>query len=174
MADRDVEFIGEMSGEAVKERVLEGMIDSPLFGAVFRQNAYRALLLPSLGQFRRTPFWLQRLRSKDLLAIAKSFPDFPIVLESYRDALEDYMDMPGLERILERVQSGAIEVKFVDSDVPSPIARSLEHNFIDFWMYQWDTPESGTRVADAQHRPGGAGAVVPKSQSGGIVEGRGY
>ena len=142
MANQSVEFIGEMSGETVKERVLEGMIDSPLFGAVFRQNAYRALLLPSLGQFRRTPFWLQRLRSKDLLAIAKSFPDFPIVLESYRDALEDYMDMPGLERVLERVQSGAIEVKFVESDVPSPVARSLEHNFIDFWMYQWDTPKA--------------------------------
>ena len=137
-----VEFIAEMLGEVVKERVLEGMIDSPLFGAVFRQNAYRALLLPSLGQFRRTPFWLQRLRSKDLLAIAKSLPDFPIVLESYRDALEDYMDMPGLERVLERVQSGAIEVKFVESDVPSPVARSLEHNFIDFWMYQWDTPKA--------------------------------
>ena len=137
-----VEFIGEMSIDVVKEYVLDGMIDSPLFGAVFRQNAYRALLLPSLGQFRRTPFWLQRLRSKDLLAIAKSFPDFPIVLESYRDALEDYMDMPGLERILGRVQTGAIEVKFVESDVPSPVARSLEHNFIDFWMYQWDTPKA--------------------------------
>ena len=138
----DVEFIGEMTSEAVKERVLDGMIDSPLFGAVFRQNAYRALLLPSLGQFRRTPFWLQRLRSKDLLAIAKSFPDFPIVLESYRDALEDYMDMPGLERILERIETGVLEVKFVTSDVPSPVARSLEHNFIDFWMYQWDTPKA--------------------------------
>ena len=138
----DVQFISEMSGEVVKEHVLEGMIDSPLFGAVFRQNAYRALLLPSLGQFRRTPFWLQRLRSKDLLAIAKSFPDFPIVLESYRDALEDYMDMPGLEGVLARVRSGEIEVKFVESDVPSPVARSLEHNFIDFWMYQWDTPKA--------------------------------
>ena len=138
----DVEFIGEMTREAVKEHVLDGIIDSPLFGAVFRQNAYRALLLPSLGQFRRTPFWLQRLRSKDLLAIAKKFPDFPIVLESYRDALEDYMDMPGLERILGRIETGAIDVKFVASDVPSPIARSLEHNFIDFWMYQWDTPKA--------------------------------
>ena len=138
----DFEFIREMSNDIAKEHILEGMIDSPLFGAVFRQNAYRALLLPSLGQFRRTPFWLQRLRSKDLLAIAKSFPDFPIVLESYRDALEDYMDMPGLERILEQIHSGEIEVKFVESDVPSPVARSLEHNFIDFWMYQWDTPKA--------------------------------
>ena len=136
------DFIGQMTPDEAKEHILDGMIDSPLFGAVFRQNAYRALLLPSPGHFRRTPFWLQRLRSKDLLAIAKSFPDFPIVLETYRDALEDYMDMPGLERILEGIQSGAIEVKHVDSDVPSPVARALDYNFIGFWMYQWDTPKA--------------------------------
>ncbi len=140
--DAPVEFIGEMTSQMAKEHVLEGMIDSPLFGAVFRQNAYRALLLPSLGQFRRTPFWLQRLRSKDLLAIAKSFSDFPIVLETYRDALEDFMDMPGLEHILDNVESGEIEVKYVHSDVPSPVARALDHNFINFWMYQWDTPKA--------------------------------
>lgn len=136
------DFIGEMTSEQTKDLILDGMIDSPLFGAVFRQNAYRALLLPSPGYFRRTPFWLQRLRSKDLLAIAKSFPDFPIVLESYRDALEDFMDMPGLERILDEVQSGEIEVKFVESDVPSPVARALDHGFEAIWMYSWDTPKA--------------------------------
>ena len=145
-----VDFIGEMTSAEAKENILEGMIDSPLFGAVFRQNAYRALLLPSPGHFRRTPFWLQRLRSKDLLAIAKSFPDFPIVLETYRDALEDFMDMPGLERILDGISSGAISVKFADSDVPSPVARGLEFNFTAFWMYQWDTPkaERGLQALD--------------------------
>ena len=140
--DAPVDFIGQMTPDEAKEHILDGMIDSPLFGAVFRQNAYRALLLPSPGQFRRTPFWLQRLRSKDLLAIAKSFPDFPIVLETYRDALEDYMDMPGLERILDKIQSGTIEVKYVQSDVPSPVARALDYNFVGFWMYQWDTPKA--------------------------------
>ncbi len=137
-----IEFIGEMTSDQAKEHILDGLIDSPLFGAVFRQNAYRAMLLPSPGQFRRTPFWLQRLRAKDLLAIAKSFPDFPIVLESYRDALEDFMDMPGLERVLDNIANGDIEVKHVASDVPSPVARALDYNFIGFWMYQWDTPKA--------------------------------
>ena len=136
------DFIGEMTSDQAKDLILDGMIDSPLFGAVFRQNAYRAMLLPSPGYFRRTPFWLQRLRSKDLLAIAKSFPDFPIVLESYRDALEDFMDMPGLERILDDVRSGEIEVKYVESDVPSPVARALDHGFEAIWMYSWDTPKA--------------------------------
>ena len=137
-----VDFIADMTSDEAKKTILDGMIDSPLFGAVFRQNAYRAMLLPSPGQFRRTPFWLQRLRSKDLLSIAKSFPDFPIVLETYRDALEDFMDMPGLERILNDVQSGEIELKFVESDVPSPVARALEFNFKAIWMYSWDTPKA--------------------------------
>ena len=144
------DFIGEMTSAEAKELILDGMIDSPLFGAVFRQNAYRALLLPGLGQFRRTPFWLQRMRSKDLLAIAKSFPEFPIVLESYRDALEDFMDMPGLERVLDDVQSGAIRIKYVESDVPSPVARALEFNFKADLMYQWDAPkaERGMQALD--------------------------
>ncbi len=144
------DFIRAMTSEDAKELILVGMIDSPLFGAVFRQNAYRALLLPGLGQFRRTPFWLQRLRSKDLLAIAKSLPDFPIVLETYRDALEDFMDMPGLGRILDDVQSGAISMRFVESDVPSPVARALEFNFNAHFMYQWDTPkaERGLQALD--------------------------
>ena len=61
----------------MKEHVLEGMIDSPLFGAVFRQNAYRALLLPSLGQFRRTPFWLQRSALEGPAGDREVVPGFP-------------------------------------------------------------------------------------------------
>ena len=145
-----VDFIGQMTSDEAKQHIIDGMIDSPLFGAVFRQNAYRALLLPSLGQFRRTPFWLQRLRSKDLLAIAKSFPDFPIVLETYRDALEDFMDMPGLACILDAIQAGEIAVRHVESDVPSPVARALSYNFEALWMYSWDTPkaERGLQTLD--------------------------
>ena len=140
--EMNADFIRDMTSAHAKKLILDGMIVSPLFGAVFRQNAHRALLLPRLGHFRRTPFWLQRMRSKDLLAIARSFADFPIVLETYRDALEDFMDMPGLEKILDKIQEGEIEVKYVESDIPSPVARALDHNFMDFWMYQWDTPKA--------------------------------
>ncbi|HMY11950.1 MAG TPA: hypothetical protein PKC74_10010, partial [Turneriella sp.] len=44
--------------------------DSAVFGAQFRQNAARALLLPG-QRGKRTPFWLQRLRAKDLLQIVR-------------------------------------------------------------------------------------------------------
>ena len=137
-----VEIVKEMTAAQIKERVLDGMIDSPLFGAVFRQNSARALLLPTPGHWRRTPFWLQRLRSKDLLSVARSFPDFPMVLESYRDALEDFMDMPGLEEVVDGIRAGEIEVVHVNSNTPSPVARALEFQFEAYWMYEWDMPKA--------------------------------
>lgn len=137
-----VDLVCGMTVDQVKELVMDGMIDSALFGAVFRQNASRALLLPSAGNWRRTPFWLQRLRSKDLLSIAKSFPDFPMVLESYRDTLEDFMDMPSLNKVIDRIQSGEIRVTHVESNSPSPVARALDFYFTGYWLYEWDIPKA--------------------------------
>ncbi len=172
-ATPSADCITDMTPAQAKEYILDGMIESPLFGAVFRQNANRALLLPSLGHFRRTPFWLQRLRSKDLLSIAKSFSDFPIILETYRDALEDFMDMPGLEQILESIQMGEIEVRHVESDVPSPVARALDFHFETFWMYQWDTPKAERdlqtlaidrdALAELFRKPEAAGLLRPEA-----------
>ena len=70
--------------------------ESALFGLRFRQNAGRALLLPRPDPAKRTPLYLQRLRAKDLLQVVRKFPDFPIVVETYRECLDDDLDLPRL------------------------------------------------------------------------------
>ena len=53
---------------------------SALFAARFRENAARALLLPRRRPGQRTPLWMQRQRSADLLAVASQLrlvPDHP-------------------------------------------------------------------------------------------------
>ena len=137
-----VSAITAMTSDVVKRHVLDGILDSPMFGATFRQNASRSLLMPSVGFGRRTPFWLQRLRSKDLLSVARGLPDFPVLLETYRDVMEDVMDLPGLVNLIDRIHGGDVKVVQTTSRVPSPAARSLEFRFIDHWMYQWDTPNA--------------------------------
>ena len=47
---------------------------SGFFGAKFRENAGRALLLPRGDFKKRLPLWLNRLRSKNLLAAVPSLP----------------------------------------------------------------------------------------------------
>ena len=73
---------------------------SALFGARFRENAARALLIPRAYPGKRTPLWQQRLKAQTLLEVARATRDFPIVLETYRECLRDVLDLPGLVELL--------------------------------------------------------------------------
>ena len=69
-------------------------------------NAARALLLPRGNPRRRMPLWLQRLKALDLLQAVQEFPSFPILVETYRDVLQDAFDMPALRDVLDRSRAG--------------------------------------------------------------------
>ncbi|MGC9523626.1 MAG: Lhr family helicase, partial [Anaerolineae bacterium] len=137
-----LDVIAEMGPAEARERILRELPDSAVFGAHFRQNAARALLLPGSGPGKRTPFWLQRLRARDLLQVVRRFEDFPIVAETYRDCLQDVLDLPHLEQVLVGIAEGEIEVVLVESVTPSPVAQSLLWDFVNTRMYEWDTPRA--------------------------------
>jgi ATP-dependent Lhr-like helicase len=144
-ADRDppLDLIRDMGPVEARERLLAELPDSAVFGAQFRMNAARALLLPAAkGRQKRTPFWLQRLRSKDLLAAARGFRDFPILAETYRDCLRDVLDLEHLEEVLRGIQDGQIEVITAETVVPSPVAAGLLYDLIAQYMYEWDQPKA--------------------------------
>jgi ATP-dependent Lhr-like helicase len=82
--------------EEVEDILLEHLADTSLYAARFREAAARALLLPRRRPGQRTPLWMQRRRAADLLAVAKQFGSFPVVLEAYREVLQDDFDLPGL------------------------------------------------------------------------------
>ena len=73
---------------------------SALFAARFRENAARALLLPRRRPGQRTPLWQLRQRAADLLAVASRYGSFPIILETYRECLQDVFDLPALREVL--------------------------------------------------------------------------
>ncbi|HEY8166137.1 MAG TPA: DEAD/DEAH box helicase, partial [Gemmatimonadaceae bacterium] len=136
-----------ISATEAQQLVMEEIGSTSLFGARFRMNAARALLLPRGNPRRRMPLWLQRLKALDLLETVKQFPSFPILVETYRDVLQDAFDMPGLQEVLARIESGAIKVHVVKTAVPSPFAASLQFGFVMDWMYGDDTPRAEQRAA---------------------------
>ena len=81
---------------------MDGLGGSAMFAAHFRENAARALLLPRRRPGQRTPLWMQRQRSADLLAVASRYGSFPIILETYREVLRDVFDLPALRELLDR------------------------------------------------------------------------
>jgi ATP-dependent helicase Lhr and Lhr-like helicase len=141
-ADPPLELVASLSAAEARERLLRSLADSAVFGAQFRMNAARSLLLPGNRPGRRTPFWLQRLRAKDLLQAVRRFPEFPLLAETYRDCLEDVMDLPHLEQVLEAIGRGDIKMTPVESAFPSAVAQGLMWSFTNIYLYEWDTPKA--------------------------------
>jgi ATP-dependent Lhr-like helicase len=139
-------LLGMSSAEA-SQLVMEEVGSTSLFGARFRMNAARALLLPRGNPRRRMPLWLQRLKSLDLLQTVSQFPSFPILVETYRDVLQDAFDMPGLQSVLDKIEAGQIRIHVVETQRPSPFAASLQFGFVMDWMYGDDTPRAEQRAA---------------------------
>ncbi len=122
--------------------------DSALFGLRFRQNAARALLMPRPDPSKRTPLWLQRLRAKDLLQVVRQFPDFPIVVETYRECLDDDLDVPGLRQFLDAIEAGQIRVVRHRGEIASPFASNLVFRFTGAYLYAGDEPRRADRQGE--------------------------
>jgi ATP-dependent Lhr-like helicase len=140
-------FMG-LTPESIEDRVLGELADSALFALRFRQNAARALLLPRGQAGRRAPLWLQRLRGRDLLQVARQHRDFPVVEETFRECLHDHLDVPRLRDLLADVRAGRVEVVTRRTDAPCPFAAGLLFAFTAAYMYQYDRVDSdGERTA---------------------------
>jgi ATP-dependent Lhr-like helicase len=137
----------DLSPVEAERRILEEVGGTSLFGARFRMNAARALLLPRGNPRRRMPLWLQRLKSLDLLQAVSAFPSFPVLVETYRDVLNDAFDLPGLRDVLTSIGDGQIAVHVVETEGPSPFAASLQFGFVMDWLYGDDTPRAEQRAA---------------------------
>jgi ATP-dependent Lhr-like helicase len=133
--------------EEVEQLVTAELGGSALFGARFRENAGRALLIPRAYPGRRTPLWQQRLKAQNLLEVAKRYSDFPILLETYRECLRDVLDVPGLEGLLRGLHSREISLVEVETPTASPFASSLLFDYVASYMYEGDTPTAERRAA---------------------------
>ncbi len=129
MDDPPLDVFRGLTSEVAFDLIRSELADSALFGLRFRQNAGRALLMPRPDPGKRTPLWLQRLRAKDLLQAVRKFPDFPIVVETYRECLDEDLDLPRLRTFLDDVASGTIRVATKSGNVPSPFASELIFRF---------------------------------------------
>ncbi|MEN3223237.1 ATP-dependent helicase [Mycolicibacterium porcinum] len=120
---------------------------SALFASRFRECAARALLLPRRHPGKRSPLWHQRQRAAQLLDIARKYPDFPIVLETVRECLQDVYDVPALTELMRRVAQRRLRVVEVETATPSPFAASLLFGYVGAFMYEGDSPLAERRAA---------------------------
>ncbi|OBF64388.1 ATP-dependent helicase [Mycobacterium sp. 852002-51971_SCH5477799-a] len=120
---------------------------SALFASRFRECAARALLLPRRHPGRRSPLWQQRQRAAQLLEVARKYPDFPVVLETIRECLQDVYDVPALTQLMTGIAQRRVRVLEVETQRPSPFAASLLFGYVGAFMYEGDSPLAERRAA---------------------------
>jgi len=99
--------------------------NTELFANRFRHVANRSFMI--LRNYRGTNISVkkQRIRVNALVPLLPD--DFPVIKETYREILDDYMDARGAEEILSKVKTGEIEVKIVEKNprILSPFAQGI-------------------------------------------------
>jgi ATP-dependent helicase Lhr and Lhr-like helicase len=133
--------------DEVEDLVVGELSGSALFGARFRENASRSLLIPRAYPGKRTPLWQQRLKSQSLLEVARDFPRFPVILETYRECLRDVLDLPSLGELLRKLHARQLSLVEVETPTASPFASSLLFDYVATYMYEGDTPNAERRAA---------------------------
>ncbi|PIE27269.1 MAG: hypothetical protein CSA58_05215 [Micrococcales bacterium] len=133
--------------EEVEALVTGQLGGSALFAARFRECAARALLLPRRRPDKRQPLWQQRQRAAQLLEVAAQYPNFPIVLETVRECLQDVFDLPGLVDLLRQVRAGRVRIVEVSTTHASPFASALMFGYVAAFLYEGDSPLAERRSA---------------------------
>lgn len=136
-----------VAADDVEELLIRELAGTALFAGRFRENAARALLLPRNRPGRRTPLWLQRLRAADLLAVARRDPDHPVVVETFRECLEEALDVEGAAGLLRDASVGTVDVVAAETVAPSPFAAGMMWRFVFEYLYDGDTPKAEARAA---------------------------
>lgn len=119
--------------------LVQALLDAPFFPARWRWVVTTALAIARRQGGRRRPPQFQRQDAEDLIALIfpdqlacleniqgeREIPDHPLVRQVLRDCLDEVMDAAGLERLLHRLESGAVRVSGRDLPGPSPLAEAV-------------------------------------------------
>lgn len=129
---RDKDVDPEMLDGLIKSNELEEILKraierTELFKRRFRHCASRGLLVLRSYKGHKISVSKQQLTSQSLLrAIKRIGENFPILKETYREILEDVMDIHSAREVLRWIESGRSKLIFRDSGtLPSPFAHGI-------------------------------------------------
>ena len=144
------------------EALLRALLPAtPMFAMAFRYNAARALMMGARSG-KRQALWVQRLRAAEALDVAARDMAHPLVRETLRECLEDYLDLNALIEVLENVRSGRVAVLELRVDKPSPMALPMRRQAEAELMYDYaPLPASAVRASEEALEAALSGGVTP-------------
>ena len=116
----------ELNDKNIGDVLSEAIDKTDVLARRFRHCATRSLMILRSYKGRRKTVGKQQMKSHFLLAAVKKITRaFPILREARREVLEDLMDVENAKVVLRDIQNKKVQVKIVETDLPSPFALHL-------------------------------------------------
>ncbi len=118
-------LIADLEPEDVRPNLRAALDGTDLLQRYFRINATRSLMILKRYKGHEKSASQQQVSSEMLLGFVRDFPEFSVMEETYREILEDKLDVDAIETFVAAVRNGAIDVSLQRVDSPSPRAFGL-------------------------------------------------
>jgi ATP-dependent Lhr-like helicase len=109
----------------VRSLLREALTDTDLLQRYFRINATRSLMILKRYKGHEKSASQQQVSSEMLLGFATELENFAVVEETYREIVEDRLDLAGIQTVLGRIRAGDVTVTERTVDSPTPRAFGL-------------------------------------------------
>lgn len=124
--DEVKELVYELSSKNLIPIVRKVIERTELFKRRFRHCAERSFAILRRYKGSETSISRRQFNSEVLLNIVKNIPGFPIYEETFREILEDYMDVDNALKVIKWVEEGVIKIEVTEPRyVPSPFAHNI-------------------------------------------------
>ena len=117
--------VEDIDPETAREDLRASLDGTDLLQRYFRINATRSLMILKRYKGYEKSASEQQVSSEMLLGFAEDLGDFAVVEETYREILEDKLNVDGIESVLRAMQGGDVDVVRTRVDSPSPRAFGL-------------------------------------------------
>jgi ATP-dependent Lhr-like helicase len=120
------EILKLVKAKELEEILKKALRQTELVKRKFRHSAVRALMILRNYKGYEIRVAKQQLNADRLIKACEKIENFPVLKETFREVLEDYMDIRHAKEILEKIEKKKIKVEFLkESDLPSPFSHSL-------------------------------------------------
>ncbi|MEM2278121.1 MAG: ATP-dependent helicase [Zestosphaera sp.] len=119
-------LVSTLSSVKLRGTLVKALRRSEILKRKFRHVAERSLALLKVYRGVETSVNRREINSETLLKISEKIPGYPLLVEAYREVLEDSMDIQHAEEVLKKIESGEITIEFITSlEVPCPFSHNL-------------------------------------------------
>ena len=119
-------ILGMLDSKDLETILRKAIRDSEIFKLRFRHTASRSFMILRNYMGRPVSVNRQQTRSAYLLESLANMDNMPVIEETYREILEDDMDIKNAKYVLDLIGSGEMEVSALPyNGTPSPFAHSI-------------------------------------------------